>query len=126
MPGTQLQEDEAHTKMLTLSEGCYRVHRRHGFSSVSSPASTGPVDTGGREGRQGKPHTGSSPAGRALAEMSRTVLCDQTSYKGSQGECEPHTSCKKGTAIAVRHRISLASPTYKVVGCVLPKFKIAI
>lgn len=77
MPGTQLQEDEAHTKMLTLSQGCYRVHRCHGFSSVS----TGPVDTGGKEGRQGKPHTDSSPAGRALAEMSRTVLCDQTTQE---------------------------------------------
>lgn len=126
MPGTQLQEDEAHTKMLTLSQGCYRVHRCHGFSSVS----TGPVDTGGKEGRQGKPHTDSSPAGRALAEMSRTVLCEQTTQEyrlqRKPGGCELHTSCKNGTAIAVRQRISLASPTYKVVGCVPPKFKIAI
>lgn len=100
----------AHTKMLTLS--FYRVHRCHEFSTMTFPASTGSCRhrRKGEEHRE-ESHTGSSPAGRALPEtpgdplfisMSRTVLYDQSSYKGSQGACKQNTSCKKGTAMAVR------------------------
>lgn len=53
---------------------CHRVRRR--LSSPQCPALPPPpsADTGGSQGKAGKAHTGSSPAGRALPEALKLCL----------------------------------------------------